>query len=406
MEFLLRFTFRNLWRHRTRTVVTLIAVSFSAMMVFVSFTLLEGSHRDMLVNLLQSARIGAIQVYHPQYKEEPVLWNSVAFDPALWEKVRELPDVEVMAPRIRLGALVAYGMNTVGVGLMGLKWEADSAISPLFLVKGRKLQEGEAGLLISEKLAENLRVEVGDSLLLLTQDAYGAIAVDLFPVGGIYRSGNPDADPFLVLIDLETAQRFLNMPEQVTEVALWTRDFVNPVRSARALRSLLGPRVAVLTWKEDNPDIDQMLKLDSGGQWVIMWVLVFIVTLIILSTLYMNVVERIREFGVMTALGTRPRWIRLMVVLESIWIGLLGAAVGLVEGFLLSYYFQVHPIIWRFDESTREIFGLSQAALSTVILPSHYLYTLGLLLLLSLIGALAPARRASRLHPAEALRHV
>ncbi len=405
MGLLLRMTLRNLWRHRTRMVVTLVAVGFSATFVFINFTLIEGTHASMLQNLLQSGRYGSVQVYHPAYKDTPTLWNSLSLSPERLQQIRALPQVVQVAPRIRSAGLVAAGSRSVGVALLALRWSADSALSPLFLVQGRRPRPGERTLVLGQALAQHLGVQVGDTLVLITQDAYGSLAVDLFPVSGLYRSGNPDADPFLVLLDLQAAQRFLAMPHRVTEVALWTRDFVNPTPTAREVQQALGPEVQVLTWKQDHPEIDQLLKLDSGGGWVVVYMLVFLVVLIVLSTLYMNVVERVREFGVMMALGVRPRWIRWIVLLESLWIAVLGSLLGLSTGFALSWFLQVHPLVFRM-EGGGELFGLSQVEISTRILPSHVVYTLLLVFLLSGVGGLLPARKAASLKPAEALRHV
>ena len=206
-------------------------------------------------------------------------------------------------------------------------------------------------------------------------------------------------------MDLQTAQTFLAMPDQVTEIALWTTDPMHPQATARRLRQLLGPSVLVLTWQEDHPEIDQYLKLDSGSGWITVDMLLFLVALIVLSTLYMNVVERTREFGVMMALGLRPRWIRGVVLLESLWVGLLGAGLGLVGGLALAGYLSAHPWVWHL-EGGGELFGISQVEIYTRILPVHFVYTLFLVLVLSLVGGWLPSRRAASLTPAEALRHV
>ncbi len=405
MTLLLKMSFRNLWRHRTRMVVTLVAVSLSSMLVFVYFALIEGSHTSMLRNLLQSGRYGVIQLYHPEYKDTPTLWHSLTLSPETEQRIRRVPSVVAVAPRIRTGALLSVGPNSVGVGLMALRWAADSTLSPLFVVQGRRPRPGENTLLLSEKVARSLDLAVGDTVVLITQDAYGSLAVDLFAIVGLYRSGNPDADPFLALMDLQTAQTFLAMPDQVTEIALWTTNLMRPQATARRLRQLLGPSVLVLTWQEDHPEIDQYLKLDSGSGWITVDMLLFLVALIVLSTLYMNVVERTREFGVMMALGLRPRWIRGVVLLESLWVGLLGAGLGLVGGLALAGYLSAHPWVWHL-EGGGELFGISQVEIYTRILPVHFVYTLLLVLVLSLVGGWLPSRRAASLTPAEALRHV
>ncbi len=405
MSLLLRMSFRNLWRHRTRMVVTLTAVSLSTLLVFVYFALIEGSHTSMLKSLLQSGRYGSIEVYHPEYRETPALWNSLEFSPEAEQRIRQLPTVVTVAPRIRSGGLLSVGPNSVGVGILALNWLADSTLSPLLLVRGRLAQPGELALLLSEQIARSLEIGVGDTVVLITQDAYGSLAVDLFVVCGLYRSANPDADPFLALMDLKTAQNFLAMPGQVTEIALWTTDLMNPRPTAQRVQEILGPRARVLTWKEDHPEIDQYLKLDSGSGWIAVDMLLFLVALIVLSTLYMNVVERIREFGVMMAMGLRPRWIRGIVLLESLWIGLLGTVLGLAGGLALAGYLSAHPWVWRL-EGGGELFGISQVEISTRILPSHFVYTVLLVLVLSLLGGWLPARRAASLKPAEALRHV
>jgi len=405
LTLVLRMALRNLLKHRARTAITLSAVSLSAAFLFANLALIEGVHSEWLEGALRVAGKGMLEVYHPRYKEESNVRYSIPFGPEQEKALLGLPQVEVAAPRVETAVLLALGSQSVAVSLRGVRWREETVLSPIRVTQGRAWKPGEGGILLGEPLAEAIGASLGDSALVLGQDAYGSLAVDVLPVLGFYRTSNPERDKFSVLMDLSVLQEFLLIPGRATEVSIWTR----PGTKLRDLRTevqkLLGSGYEVLTWEEDLPQLKQLLDLDSGGAYITISALAFLVVLVVFSTLLMSVLERIREFGVMGAIGARPGMVRCIVLAESLLIGLSGSAAGGLVGFAISLPLSVRPLSVH-SEALVQWMGSTEMVITTRILPQHFFYTLLLTSATALLGGLWPASKAARLHPAEALRHV
>jgi ABC-type lipoprotein release transport system permease subunit len=358
----------------------------------------------MLEDMLKNLGKGTINVYHKKYKESPSIRNTLIFTGETAEKLRNMEYINEFFQKVETAGLLSKGENTVGVAIEGVNLEKSLKVGRIKIIKGYLPKSTSLSVLMGEKLAKAMDINVGDTVLIITQDYYGSISVDFFMVAALFKSSNPELEKFTIMMNISTLQNFLSIPDRVTEIAILTKKLRIGGEIRKKIQKLFE-NAMVLTWKEDLPEMKQLLELDSGGAWIAIYVLVFLVILIIFTTIFMNTMERTREFGVMMAVGTKTSYIRLTVILEGVIIGAIGATIGIVLGFLLSFTLSVKPFYFR-SEFYGELIGFSEFKIMTRILFSHFVYTFFLTLIFSLFASLFPARKVSKLKPSEALRYV
>jgi ABC-type lipoprotein release transport system permease subunit len=245
-------------------------------------------------------------------------------------------------------------------------------------------------------------------VIIVSADAYGSQAADRFHVVGTFHVGEDELDGFGALVDLGDLQSFLDVGDGVSHVAVFAPDSGATQPIAERLNALFpAPEYEVLAWPELVPDLVQFMLLDDVGNWIGNLVLIVVVGFGLLNTILMSVFERVREFGVLRALGLRPRAVFALVVLESLQLTLLGIAIGFAIGIPLVQYLHGHPIPLT-SEATRgamEVFDLEPVIVfalardQLVVLPA-------ILLGVGLLAALPPALRAARGRPVDALRET
>ncbi len=400
--FLLRFSFRNLLRHRARAVLTLISVSMGAMFIFSNFTLIEGSHYYMLEYSLKAMFKGNFNVYHEKFKDEPAIYNSFEFDEEFRKKIENEKYVEFYFAKIETGGLLSYEDETIGVIIEGAN--LDKLFSEKSFFKLIKEKNGE-GIYISKTLSEKLNINIDDSLLILTQDYYGSISADLFRVKGIFISKNPEFDKRGIVFDLKDLQNFLVLEDKITELSIFTKKLEISEKIRERLKRILPENTVILSWKEDLPGLKSGLELDSGSAWVIIYTFLILILLIIFVTFYMNIIERTKENGIILAIGSKPSFLFKSIILESFILSIFAAIFGSLLGFLLSFLLYVKPITIKF-EAYSSILGIEEFYIKTRYLFSHFVYTYILTVIMCVIGAIFPARKIKKINPREALRHV
>lgn len=404
MKLLFSLAFRNLLKHRARFIFTLIAVSLCGMFFFTNLTIIEGSHYTMLEDGLKSFGKGVINIYHKDYKENPGIRNTITLDNGNIERLQKIKRVKEIILRLVTAGLVSKDENTLGVGIEGVNVPEILKMGRIKIIEGNYPFKDSFSILIGKKLSELMGVKTGDTVLILTQDYYGSLSVDFFKVGGIFVSSSPQLEKFTLMMDLKGLQNFILAYDMVSEIGVFTENLYIGEDLIKDIKAIFSD-AQVLSWKEDMPDLKQMLELDSGGAWVVIYMLGFLVILIIFTTIFMNATERTREYGVMMSVGAKSFHIRVIVILEGIIIGILGGIIGVILGFALSFPFYLKPLIFK-TEMYAEFIGYSEFRIMSRILFSHFVYTFLALSIFSFIASFFPARRISKLKPAEALRHV
>jgi putative ABC transport system permease protein len=334
----LRVGWRNLGRHRRRSVITALALAWGFAAVVVLNGIMEGMGTDF-IRSGTDLMAGQIRIQHPEYEPERELWDVIGGEGGvdvqeLLARVEGDPGILGAAPRVYGAGIVASDETSRGGMLMGVMPEREVAVTRFLdgLVEGAVPEPGSYEVVLGQELARQLRTGVGEVVVLVTPAADGSLGNELFTVSGIVRTGIPELDASQVALDLEDLQFLLALaPSDVHEVVAAAADpWDAPAVAARLGRDLadLGPDLSVAAWTEFRPELVEFASLIQGMNWVILLVIFLMAAFGVANTMLMSTFERRREFAVVKALGMRPGQVLLTVMGEAFVLGALAVAAG------------------------------------------------------------------------------
>jgi putative ABC transport system permease protein len=343
---IVRVAWRNLWRNKRRTVITTASVFFAVWFALIMRGFQLGSY-DLMVNNVVHSYSGYFQLHAKGYWDDQVLNNGFLLTPELEQTLGSTPGTDGYAMRLESFALASCGLQTKGVMVNGVNPEAEDALTSLRkkLVAGKFLESDDRGALVSQRLARYLRIGAGDTLVIIGQGYHGASAAGIFPVRGIVSFPSPDLDSRLVYLSLPAARDLFTAGDLLTSVAFNVTDPKGYRQAARYLASRLDPgKYEVMTWEQMMPDIVQQIRADSASGLIMLGILYMIVGFGIFGTMLMLLNERQREFGMMVAIGMQKGRLTVIVVIETLFLGLLGILAGVLAAVPPIFYFHIHPI--------------------------------------------------------------
>jgi len=344
---LFRLAWRNILRNGRRTFITVVTISFAALLSIAMRGLQLGTYRVNIRNAVEMFS-GYLQMQDPEYDEKPSLRNSFELTPEIRSVIEKTGGVTGWAPRIYSEGLLSLGDKTLGAAIFGVDPEAERRTTKIAgrMVEGTFLEDGPAReAVLGVKLLENLEARIGDSIVVLSQAYDGTLGNLFFLVTGTVRTGSPDLDRHGLFMRLEDARDLLSMGERVSVVALAASDLDAVDRIERVLDAALDDReVEALGWKEIMPELEQSIELDNISGILMLAVLVIVAAFGILNTLLMSVTERFNEFGVLLAVGMPPGRLVATVLIETLLIIGLGLAAGNIMAAGVNYWIVANPI--------------------------------------------------------------
>ncbi len=410
MKTMIMIAWRNVWRNKRRTVLTLLTILVGCAMIIFQNAFAKGGHDQMIEDAV-SVNTGHIQVHEKGYWDNRTIDYAFIPDEAMMKSIALDRRIAGYSVRVHADGLLSHGAETAGAMIQGVDPAAEITVSNIhtkILPGGRYLRPGDTKhIVMGETLAKNCKARVGSIVSMISQGFDGSIAAEKLTVVGLFRSGNPEYDMGLVVMPLRQAQDTFTMMGYAHSLALRlaSSDDIDAVRHSLMRRADAGA-LEVLGWEELMPELVQFIVFDSMGAYIFDFILFLVVAFGILNTIQMAVFERTREFGVMLSIGTRPGQVISMVMFESFFISLMGVILGCIAGYGISYYFKVNPL--DYSDYTKEI---AVWGVSTVIYPANatalnLAVTGGITMALSMIFSLFPARRAAGLNPIEAIRRL
>jgi ABC-type lipoprotein release transport system permease subunit len=403
---LVKMAWRNLWRKKKRTLITITALTAGVCGIVFMHSVGEAMW-GTVVKLTTSASLGHIQVRSNGYQDEPAIYKTVPGAAAVAAKIQQtLPDAVVL-PRVQGFGLAAGDKVSSAAMIMGLEPARERDSGLLEVVAGRALAEQAAReVVVGKELATQLEVTPGGELVLLGAAADGSMANDLFKVVGLVDAGTPELNGNAIILHVADAQDFFGLQDGVHQILVnlpgnpW--DIAAPLAT---LRAALDPQtLEVLSWNQIAPELATVVLQKRSGWYFLDFVVFFIVALGVFNVVAMSTFERTREFGVMASLGTRRRRVLGLVLTEALLLGALALAVGLTLTVIMLH------ALGSVDTS-----ALAQGDMMGFRFPSHVevrpapsavVAAIATVLLTTLAGALWPAWKASRLKPVEAVRYV
>jgi len=401
----IKLAWRNLWRNRRRTIIAISSIIFSVLLASWMRSMQEGSYDSMIENVVKFYS-GYLQVQDTAYWEERTLENSMEVSPELIQQIENLKDVTLVSHRLESFALAANHQHSKPAMVLGIEPEAEDRITAISkkIKEGRFLTNEDQGVVLGKGLADFLNLSVGDTLVMIGQGFHGVSANGLFPITGIMEHPNQEFDKRLVLMDIGTAREFYSAYGLSTSMVVMTGDHYQVNHLKAKIGRLLSPEKTVLTWIEMQPEIEQLIQSDRASGIIMLGILYLVITFGMFSVIMMMVKERRREFGVIHAVGMKKRKMAIVVVFETLFIGIIGCTIGLVVSYLFCLWFYHNPIPLTGEMATATIQYGMEPYMFFSIQPSLFYNQMILVFFISLFIAIFPVYNIYRLKITSALR--
>ncbi len=407
-----KMAWRNLWRNRRRTIVTLSSIAFGILLA----TLFTGLGDATYANMIDmAARMGGghVTYQHREYIETPSLKKTVTDVEKKRAVALENPHVERATTRVSGQAMLATAANNIGVFFMAIDPKAET---PETLSILEAIDEGEMfgsskdkGVIIGHKLAKNLDVTLGKKTVYTMTDKNGEIVTGLARVKGIIKTGAPSIDGNLAILPIDTVRETLGYePDEATMVAVFVNDQRTSAEVATALKAGLEKDAAVPTWRETQPDLAGFISMKVGGAVFMEILIMVLIAAGIFNTLFVSVMERMREFGIMMAIGFSPGRLFRLVMWESLWLSISGLVLGILLTAWPYYHLNKNGLdMSQMVQKGVEVAGVGMDPIMYVaIFPENAVIIAVIVVLATLVSGLYPAWRAGRVVPVESIKLV
>jgi ABC-type lipoprotein release transport system permease subunit len=397
---------RNIGRSPRRTGIVVTAVSVGLAGVLLAMAVNYGMVFQMVETAI-ATELGHLQIHGGGFDRKPGIEIRIENGERLaGDALSGLPGLEAWAPRIRSQGLVFSPRANVGVQVVGIDPVREARVSVLAdsIVSGSYLDGQHRKLLLGEKLANRLHVGVGDKLVLSVQDVHGEMTGEAFRVGGLFRTASRELDRGSVFLRIEEGKRLFGLGEAISELVVIAEQREGVADLKRAIEPRLPGDLEVRTWGEIQPLLVYFVDLFDQMGWYVYGAVFVAMAFGIANVLLMSVYERIREIGILMAIGMGPRRLVAGIVIESALLTLLGVGIGLAVGTLSVWLLRDGIDLSRWAE------GLTAYGVGTKIVPvirSKDLVVPTLVAVITaVIASLWPALRAVRIRPADAVRHT
>ena len=382
-------------------------MSFTSMLLVFVLSFQLGSYDTMKASMLQISD-GFGQFQPVGYKDDPEMGKTISNPENIVAEISKIEGISGVTERGNGFGLLAHGERTFAAAVMGIDPVNEGLVTTMTgkVTEGRPLAaDDENVIVIGDGLARNLKVGLGDPVTMLGSGTDGSVAADVLTVVGIFKSGVPELDRQIAQMPIERFKETFLM-EGAAHAILVRSDELPAVEKAESDLIAIADKydVVYLNWQELRPEVQQMINIDFYTAVMMYATLVVVVVFIILNTLYMSVLERTREFGVLMAVGMKPHQIGRMVWMEMIFLTMVGCGIGIGLGMILTGIFENTGIAIDM-EGTEEIYA--QWGLPSKFYPEM---TVGRVLagpasmvgLIALLGII-PYRRVMSLKPVKAM---
>jgi len=394
---------RNLWRNYRRTFIMLMTIALGVWSMIFMSALMRGMIDEIVRNGLQTLP-GEVQIHALAYRRDPSVVNSIAMPEGDLLRALERPPVIAWAARVRVPAVIASERDSRGVTLLGVEPQAEIALgsAPGNIIEGRFLQgSDDKGVVIGASLARRLETSLGKRIVVMSQNPANDVADRGARIVGIYKARLPGTEDIFVYTGRAVTQEMLGIGSRVSEIAATANDYRTVSSWYPIIASAAGGQLDVLPWTELDTFLSSMLAVQDGFALVFMVVVFLALSFGLVNTLVMAVFERMREIGLMLALGMRPGLVLGQILLESLYLLAVGLAIGNVTAYL-----SLKSLEDGIDISSVAK-GMEMMSMSPVLYPvlkvDDMLMSTAVVIVLGLAASLLPAWKASRLDPVKAL---
>jgi ABC-type lipoprotein release transport system permease subunit len=409
VKLLIKLAWRNIWRNKRRSLLTLAAVVFASLAAIAMRGIQLGTFSLNIKNAVELFS-GYIQIQEKSYLENPTLNASFKVNDKMVSALKSTPGVLSYSPRIYSDGLICFKNNSSGVSIMGIEPGMEKNVTTFQqnIDKGKFFTTDSTNeIVLGSKLMDNLNAKIGDEVILLSQGYDGTLGNQKFKIVGTVKFGARELESAVTFMGLKAAQSLLGMSRRISVIAIKAED-IEHLKGIKATltRNVNNPDISVLLWNEVNPEMQQQINLSNIRGILFNGILIVIVAFGILNTVLMSVTERFKEFGVVLSIGMPQLKLTYIIYIETFFITIIGLLLGNLIGFAINYYFVIHPIVFGGElKKLYEMYHYLPLAQSSVQF-SIFLNVSLSIIIISLIACVYPAYKVYKLEPLKGIRHT
>ena len=407
MKTLIKIAWRNLWRNRRRTILTASTVVLALFMALFMRSMQFGSYEQMIKAGVN--QVGDLQVHDTGYQANQSIDRAFFYRKSIGKTLAGIKGIKRVLPGLKTFSLASYGKQTKGVLISGIDAVLQNQQNHLSgrIIRGKYLTGNNNDVLMGDKLAEFLKIRVGDTLVLLGQGYRGITAYGISKVSGIFHMPSIQMNSQLVFMNLKAAQDFV-YPYQsglLTSLSVFLKDPAKLESEKKEIERRLGSGYEVIPWETMLSDILQTIKVDNITGQLMLLILYIIAAFGIFSTILMMTMEKRKQYAIMVSIGMERRRLVWVSIFETFIISVIGIIIGLLLGSPVIYYLHFHPIPITGDVAKMYLEFNIEPVLPFSIKAHIFISQTIIVLVLSLLSSLYPIIYLSRFNILNAFRH-
>ncbi len=395
---------RNVWRNKKRSGVIILAVISGLWAGLLTTGIMNGMSVQMVHSAIDD-RLAHIQLHKPGFRQRERIRDVIPDGPAVFARIDSIPGISHAAERSVITAMASSPTTTKGVVIYGITPSDEKRVSDISqrMVDGTYFDSNKRNpIIIGRELADRLDITLGHKIVLTAQDYNGDIGAGAFRVVGIFKTVSSEFDKTTIFAQADDINRIFSLGGNIHEIAVLADDNVSVDSLAASMRREF-PNLDVATWKQLAPELSLMTDTTMQMMMIFLAIVLIALAFSLTNTMLMAVMERVREFGVVMALGMKHGSILRLLMLETIFIASIGTVIGIGVGAATLSLLQRHGIDLSIVAT-----GLANSGIDKIIYPTvpgtTYIWLFALVLVTSVASALYPAIKAIRLNPVTAIR--
>jgi len=402
-----KIAWRNIWRNKLRSLVVMISISLGLWAGIFGTSLANGLNKQRIDSVVDN-QLSHFQIHNPAFKENFDVSATIDNPEMVMQQLQERSDIKAVCSRTIVNGMVSSSITSKGVQIKGIVPEQEAEVIDLesFLTEGEYFgsKSRTPSILLGSSLAEKLNVGLRKKLVLKFQDKNSEVVAAAFKVVGLYKTNDTRNDEMTVYVEQKDLNRILNVPNASHEIAVLLNDIEVLEELTPELKSEF-PTLLVENWKEIFPGLDSANEISKSANMLLLIIIMLALCFGILNTMLMAVLERVREFGMLMAVGLNKTKVFIMIMLETIILMLTATPIGLALAWLTVYYFSENGIDFSAQSE-----GFGSMGIAPIVYPylsyDYYPKVILLVVIAAILSAIYPAIKAIKLNPAESIRKL
>ena len=406
MKTVIKIAWRNIWRNKLRSLTVIVSMVLGLFSGLFAVSMMLGLNDQRMGSAVDSY-LSHIQIHHPSFNENFDIKHTVENFDSLKISLKNDQTIKAFSSRTIISGMASTAHGSAGIRLIGIDPTSESKVTNVHtsMVKGTYFNSIKSKpALIGKKLAEKLQLDIKKKIYLTFVDENGDQQRIKLKVEGIFKTASTLFDRTNIYMKREDLQKILANNSAIHEIGIICED-LNIVDSKVDALNKSFPNNKIESWGQIAPELGYAQEIMGSVVYIFMGIILIALSFGIINTMLMAVLERTRELGMLMAVGMNRSKVFLMIILETILLGVIAAPIGLVLGFLTNAYFGSYGIDLSSYSEGMEKFGLSDVVY-THMQTADYLLIMIAVAITAILGALYPAFKAIRLKPVEAIRKI